>query len=164
MFQLWVNYVLRRQMPHCPRLYVSSMDTLQYAGFLPLKLVFSTLLFGDELDSHCTSTPHCLENRGIAGLISVLASGLLCYCACSQPLTCTSERFNSLPEAKWYSLRLISPDWDQSDTVLPTCVSKKHRRHQVCLWQDVNVVTNQVFWVLVKPFSFLSPHLVYWIF
>lgn len=93
MFQLWVNYVLKRQMPPCPRLYVSSMDTLQYAGFLPLKLVFSTVLFGDELISHRTSTLHCLENGAIARLISVLASGLLGYCACSQPLTRTSERF-----------------------------------------------------------------------
>lgn len=78
---------------------MSGMDTLHSAGFLPLKLVFSTVLFGDELDSHCTSTPHCLENRGIAGLISVLASGLHAYCGCSQPLTCTSEGFSLLPEA-----------------------------------------------------------------
>ncbi|KAA8591750.1 hypothetical protein FQN60_017124 [Etheostoma spectabile] len=27
--------------------------------------VESTVLFGDELDSHSTSMPHCLENRGI---------------------------------------------------------------------------------------------------
>lgn len=87
---------------------MSSMDTLQYAGFLPLKLVFSTVLFGDELDSHCTSTPHCLENRGIARLISVLASGLLGYCGCSQPLTCTSEGFNSLLEAIRYCAWFIS--------------------------------------------------------
>lgn len=81
---------------------MSSMATLQFVGFLPLKLVFSTVLFGDELDSHCTSTPRCLESRVKARLISVLASGLLHYCGCSQPLTCTSERggcVNSLPEA-----------------------------------------------------------------
>lgn len=78
---------------------MSSMDTLQYVGFLPLKLVFSTVLFGDELDSHCTSAQHCLENRSIARLISVLASGLLGYSACIQPVTCTIEEFNSLPKA-----------------------------------------------------------------
>lgn len=118
MLQLWVNYVLKRQMPCCPRLYVSSMDTLQYAGFLPLKLVFSTVLFGDELDSHCTSTPHCLENRSIARLISVLASGLLGYCACSQPLTCTNEEVNSLPNEIWCSAWFISRNKDYRDFFL----------------------------------------------
>lgn len=77
---------------------MSGMDTLQYAGFLPLKLVFSTVLFGDELDSHCTSTPHCLQWRGTARLISVLASGLLGYSTCSQLLTGSIEELHPLPE------------------------------------------------------------------
>lgn len=89
---------------------MSSMDTLQSAGFLPLKLVFSTVLFGDELDSHCTSTPHCLENRGIARLISVLASGLLGYCGCSQPRTCTSEALTRCQ--KQYDESRVTPSPD----------------------------------------------------
>lgn len=75
---------------------MSSMDTLQLVGFLPLKLVFSTVLFGDELDSHSTSAPVCLENRGIARLIGVLASGLYACCGCRQPLTCTSEGYEAI--------------------------------------------------------------------
>lgn len=122
-FQLWVNYVLKRQMPACPRLYMSSMDTLQSAGFLPLKLVFSTVLFGDELDSHCTSTPHCLENRGRARLISVLASGLLSYCECSQPLTCTSEGFSSLLEAILYAVQFIWWNWHSEWHPTHTCIN-----------------------------------------
>lgn len=130
MFQLWVNYVLKRQMPPCPRLYMSSMDTLQSTGFLPLKLVFSTVLFGDEPDSHCTSTPHCLENRGIARLISVLASGLLGYCGCSQPLTCTSERFNSLLEAVWSATFAL---FDETETRVTT--SSKCNKRCACFYK-----------------------------
>lgn len=56
---------------------MSGMDTLQSAGVLPLRLVFRTVLFGDELHSHSTSTQHCLENGGTDRLISALASSLL---------------------------------------------------------------------------------------
>lgn len=100
MLQLQVNYVLKRQMPPCLRLYVSSKDTLQSSGFFPLKVVFSAVLFGDELVSHCTSTPQCLESSAIAGLISVLASGLLSYYECYQALTSTSKK-SDFAEDKW---------------------------------------------------------------
>lgn len=83
------------------------MDLLQYAGFLPLKLVFSALLFGDEPGSHCTSTLHRLQWRGAARLISVLASGLLGYCACSQLLACSIEELHPLPKVPRYSAWLI---------------------------------------------------------
>lgn len=95
MFQLLVNYALKRQMPPCLRLYMSSMDTLQSAGFPPLKVVFSTVLFSDELESHYTSTPHCQESTGIARLISILASGLLGFSGFCQALTYTSEGLSS---------------------------------------------------------------------
>lgn len=115
-------------MPPCPRLCVSSMDTLQSAGFLPLKLVFSTVLFGDELDSHCTSTLHCLENRGTARLISVLASGLLGYCGCGQPMVFTSVWFISLLEAKGYAAWFIWRNW-----VTPLPLKKTNKLRSDCI-------------------------------
>lgn len=78
---------------------MSSKEPQRYAGLLPFKLVFSAVLFGDELDSHCTSTLHRWENTGIAGLISVLASGLRGNLTCSQLLTCTIEEFSTSPKA-----------------------------------------------------------------
>lgn len=86
---------------------MSSMDPLQYAGFLPLKLVFSALLFGDEPGSHFTSTLHRLQWRDAARLISILASGRLGYCACSQLLACSIEELHSLPKVSRYSAWLI---------------------------------------------------------
>lgn len=167
MFQLWVNYVLKRQMPCCPRLYVSSIDTLQCAGFLPLKLVFSTVLFGDELDSHCTSTLHCLESSSITRLISVLASGLLGDCECSQSLTCENEEFNSLPKDIWYSSWFISQKWHYRDFFCTLALEKKIGLIMLNLLHYNTLIECEVMYVPIKFhldnvfFFFLL--VIYWI-